>query len=60
MNKETEKNYSSNRNYNIVCETNKEIMNESVHKSDVREVSDEEIKQNNALLNPDPNSLDRG
>ena len=45
---------------NIAEETYEEIMDRRIDKEDIQEVSEEEIEQANELINPDPNSLDRG
>lgn len=45
---------------NIAEETYEEIMDRRINKEDIQEVSEEEIEQANELINPDPNTLDRG
>lgn len=45
---------------NIVEEAYEEILDRPISKKEIKEVTEEEIEQANALLNPDPNTLDRG
>jgi hypothetical protein len=44
---------------NIVGETNREIMSEKPKKKENGDVSDEEVEQQNVLLGPDPDSLNK-
>ncbi|MCC8146387.1 MAG: hypothetical protein LIO93_08135 [Bacteroidales bacterium] len=60
MNEETNKPKGMAPKANIVSETNKEIMERPMKETEIKEVSPEEIEQANVIINPDPNTLDRG
>lgn len=60
MKKEENKEKNIDSKANIVSETNREIMEKPVNEKEIREVTEDEIEQANVIINPDPNTLDRG
>lgn len=58
MEQKAEQNRTIDSGKDIVSAVNREIMDRPVSKKDIKEVTENEIAQANAMINPDPESLD--